>query len=813
MKKSSKHFVVIVLFLLSGLVYAQNPLRQLDLKNVKSDELTDSQIKEYADQAAASGMSEDQLEKMALSKGLPPAELTRLKIRMASAKIPAQQNKPGSLIPQDTLDQRYSSDFKDVNPGKSTGRDSSEDGSHSTEIYGHSIFKNTTLQTFEKASDVKAPDTYVIGIGDEFAISVFGFSYYNEVLKVDAAGFINPNGIGPVNVKGITFEKAKVLIRAKFAGYFDLSNNQLTVSLSYSRIITVNIVGEAFKAGSYKMPAINTAFNALIAVGGPSDIGSVRNIQIKRNGRLVKTFDVYQFLSDAGSKDDYFLENNDYIFIPSATKVVSIQGEVKRPMRYELKPKENLTELLDYAGGITSKAYTRLITLARLSEDGSQKLLLSISLDSLVKNNKTFVLQDGDQIQIGSKSEEMTQFVAIDGAVNIPGKFQWKEGERISDLVKKANGIKYESLLEKAFLVRLKTDLTKEYISINLKDIMEHPGSDSDLRLQKGDMIRVASNRDFSDQLSVDAIGAFRKPNSMTYSEGMTLGDLLFLAGGLKMEADILNIEVSRISFFTDEFKPGESSRVIIKTLQIGKDIKIADDQLSFQLRPFDQVFARVVPDFEYQQNLTVAGEVKYPGIYALENKDERLADMIKRSGGINRFAFPEGATLYRPSLPGGYIVMNLKDAMKNGKSKYNYVLRAGDVVNIPRTIDFIAVRGDVGYLQVINQDQVNAPFVQGKRANYYVKEFSNGFTKTSWRKKTYVVDNNAKVNRTRNFVLFKIYPKVRKGSIVYVIPKPEKVKKTRPADPVDWNRAIESITIKLTGLATLIILFQTIKR
>jgi polysaccharide export outer membrane protein len=809
MKKKLKYLTFIFLLFLAYSSNAQNALNSADLRNIKSDQLTDEQIREYINQASASGMSDEQIERIVVSRGLPPAELSKLKARISSIRTPSMKNTQ-YVVPVDST--RANTEADSMTSFFSRPFTIEALGNQSNEIYGHHLFKNTSLQTFEKASDVKAPDNYLIGLGDEFAISVFGFSYYNEVLKVDGAGFINPSGIGPINVKGITLEKAKKLIKAKFSGYFDFSNNQLAISLAYSRIITVNIIGEVNKAGSYKLPAINTVFNALIAVGGPSEIGSVRNIQLKRNSKVIKTFDVYEFLSNSNTQEDYFMENNDYLFIPAASKVVSITGEVKRPMRYELKPKEGLAELLLFAGGLTSKSYAQLINLSRLSEDGKQKLLLSFSLDSLVKSKKTFMLQDGDEIFISAKSEEMSQFVQIDGTVNMPGRFEFKEGERISDLLKKANGFKFESMLEKAFLIRLKPDLTKEYISINLKSIIDNPNSTENILLQRGDLLRIVSNRDFSDELQVEAIGAFRNPNPLTYSEGMTLGDLLFLAGGLKMEADILNIEVARISFFTDEYKPGESSRIIIKILKVGKDIKIADDQLSFQLRPFDQVFARIVPDFEYQQNLTLVGEVKYPGIYAMENKDERLSDLVKRAGGINRFAFAEGATLYRPSLPGGYIVMNLKDAMKSAKSKYNYVLKAGDVISVPRTIDFIAIRGDVEYLQILNQEQVNAPFVQGKRANYYIKEFANGFTKTSWKKKSYVVDNNAKVNRTKNFLLFKIYPKVKKGSVVYVIPKPEKVKKTRPSDPVDWNRAIENVTIKLTGLATLVILFQTIK-
>lgn len=791
-------------------VFAQLPA---DLKTVNVDKLTDNQIVGYIRESEKSGLSESELERIALQRGMPESEVLKLKQRVAQIKQKTNFNVSlGTVKIDSTSDKEKVDKDKGEKDAKAiTSTPPVQEKMDSNGIWGHQLFKNNNIQFYEKATDVRAPDNYILGIGDELTVSVFGFSYFNEALKVDSRGAINPQGIGPIKVKGMEYGAAQKLIRSKFSQFFDLSNNQLTVTLSYSRVITVNFVGQIVNPGSYKIPALNTAFNAMMVVGGITDIGSVRNIQIRRAGKVVKTLDVYEYVTNPNAKGDFYLEDNDYIYISTADKVVKISGEIRKPMRYELKPKETLQDLVLYAGGLTSMAYTKLVRVTRASEDGSQVQILSISLDSLKANKSSFPLFDGDIIEIGSKSNELKEFVEIEGAVNFPGKFAFVEGERVSDLVKKANGTKFESLLERAYLIRLKTDLTKEYISINIKEILANPKSDKDLLLQKGDMIRIASNRDFTDELKVEAIGAFRKPNSIEYSEGMTLGDLLFIAGGLKMEADILHIEVSRISFFTDEFKPGESSRVIIKVLEVGKDIKIADDQMSFKLSPFDQVFARVVPDFEYQQNFSIIGEVKYPGIYSLESKDEKLSSIIKRSGGLNRFAFPEGATLYRPELEGGYVVMNLKDALKDEKSKFNYVIKAGDVINVPKIIDFIAIRGDVEYLSVIDQEQVNSPYVKGKRANYYIKNFANGYTKTSFKRKTYVVDNNGKVSRTKNFVLFKVYPKVKKGATVYAVTKPAKKKDAEKSAPIDWNKAIADVTIKITGLLTLVILVKTI--
>jgi protein involved in polysaccharide export with SLBB domain len=1009
LKKTS----LLMIFLTAAISsFAQLPA---DVKNIKVDELSDAQIKQYILESEKSGIPEPQQEALALKNGMPASELQKLKDRVArirSAEVgtatPSSVSPGGAdkVIVIDNSKAEQSAPIASPPPppaavAKQEAEPIKEAEMDPTMIYGHHLFKNNNLQFFEKASDVKAPDSYVLGSNDELTISVFGYSYFNEVLKIDAKGAINPTNIGSIMIKGMEYGKAKSLIRSKFSQHFDLTNNQITITLSYSRVINVNFVGEVTKPGSYKIPALNTAFNALIAVGGPSKLGSVRNIQIRRNGNVIKVLDVYEYLNNPNSKQDFYLEDNDYIYISPATKIVSISGVVRRPMLYELKGKENLDDLIRYAGGLKATAYTQLIKVVRIMDDGTQKQILNISLDSLRTNKKTFELKEADYIEIGEKLTEVRQFVGISGAVFRPGSYQFVRGERILDLIKKADGLRKEAKLDKAYLIRTNADKTKDYFPINLavlidekksdttenmlltegdllrvasvldfvdpkkvsiggalrnpgtfdyfkgmkltdlvfigeglkedankkraflvrvnpdftrsflsiniedainfpedttknillergdaltvvsvtdyidktnvstKGLFRNPGSfefykgirlydlillsgglreevnteraflvrtnadftknflpinidevinfpdDStkNLFLERGDALTVVSRKDFIDAMSINAVGLFRKPGTFDFANGMTLSDLIFVAGGLKMEADLLNIEVSRISFFDTSYTPGEPSRVVIKIFQVGKDTKLADDQLNFKLNPYDQVFVRMVPDFELPRNLTINGEVKYPGVYSLTSKDEHLDDLIKRAGGLNRFSFAEGATLYRPQLAGGYVVMNLKSALRNHKSKYNYIVKEGDVITIPRVIDVISIRGDVEYLNVINQEQVNAPYVQGKRANYYIKEFANGFTKTSFKRKTYVVENNSKVNRTRNYVIFKVYPKVKKGSVVYVVTKPvkEKEEARKKAEPVDWSKVIERTTVKITGLITLYLLLRTV--
>jgi protein involved in polysaccharide export with SLBB domain len=616
--------------------------------------------------------------------------------------------------------------------------------------------------------------------------------------------------MGPIFIKGLTFERAKSLVRSKMSQFFDLSNNKLEITLAYSRSITVNIVGEVVKPGSYKLPATNTAFNALILASGPSDIGTLRNIQIRRDGKVIKTLDVYAFLTDPNSKQDFYLEDNDYIVVPSINKLVKLSGEVNRSTQYELIEKDGLTNLLKYAGGLKPNAYKEKVQIIRRSAVGSN--LIDVNLDSLMKVGKDFALMNGDEILVKNTNNEVLNKITIKGAVNFEGDFNLSKNDKVSDLIKKAGGLKAESNINNAHIVRTKQDQTKEYIRLNLKEVIDNSNSNQNIKLQPQDVLTVYSNRDNLDSFKVQVFGSVKKEGVYNYIPGMTLGDALFNAGGLKIEAENLKIEIARLNYFSDNYTDGQDIRVIVEKIKLSaNNFNLTETEAQLILQPFDQIFVRAVPNFELQQNVTLRGEVKYPGVYTLLNKDERIDDLIRRAGGLTKFAFPESATLYRPGLTGGYIVMKLKSALASHTNRYNYVLKAGDTLTIPTVSDYVTIKGTtVEYLTILNKEQVNAPFVEGRRAKFYINEFGNGFTKDSWRKKTYVIQPNAKVNRTKDFIVFKIYPKVTKGSSIYVVNRVKKEKQIqKEGDSFNWNKFIENSMIKLTGVATLFILFN----
>lgn len=803
------------IFLISIQAIAQTPagIDPNNLSTVKVDELSDDQIKMILNQGGANGITLEQGIELAKQRKLPAAEIEKLKLRIASlnaqkpatATTPAITDNPGAIITQ-----KNEVEGKEAEGAIGKVEDKKKEDAVAANIYGQQYFRNGDIKIFDRSIDAKAPGNYVIGVGDEFGISVYGYSYYNEVLKVDSRGAITPAQMGPIFVKGLSFEKAKSLIKAKMNQYFDLKNNTLDVTLAYSRSINVNIVGEVLKPGSYKMPALNTAFNALILAGGPNDIGTLRNIQIRRDGKTIKTLDVYAFLNDPNSKLDFYLEDNDYILVPNLNKLVRISGQVNRTTQYELSDKEGVFNLIKYAGGLKPDAYKEKVQVVRRSALESK--IIDVNLDSLQKLGKDFKLENGDEVIVKSANTDVLNKITIRGAVNFVGDYNLTKNDRVSDLIKKAGGLKLDANLDNAYIVRTKQDQTKDYLRLNLKEVVANVGSTQNITLQALDILTIYSNKDYVEPFGIQVFGSVRIEGKFDFVSGMTLGDALQNAGGLKIEAENLRLEISRLNYFNENYTDGQDVRVIVEKIKLNSNTAFLNEaEAQIKLQPFDQVFVRRVPNFELQQNITLKGEVKYPGVYSLTSKDERIDDVIKRAGGLTKFAFPEAATLYRPTIAGGFIVMNLKSALKSHNNKYNYALREGDEISIPTVNDYVTIQGStVEYLTVLNKTQVNAPFVSGRRAKYYINEFGNGFTKDSWRRKTYVVQPNAKINRTRNFYVFKIYPKVTKGSTIYVVEKIKKEKDLiKEREPFNWNKFIENTTLKVTGIATLFLLFK----
>ncbi|MBT3612148.1 MAG: hypothetical protein HN522_04320 [Flavobacteriales bacterium] len=715
-------------------------------------------------------------------------------------------------------------------------------------IYGQDIFRNNELSFYQKSLDAKAPENYKVGSGDEISISVWGYSEFSESLLVDDRGYITPTSYGRIYVKGLTFKKMRSLLKSKFSSFLDMKNSEIDVTLSYSRVITVNIVGEVYHPGSYAMPAINTAFNALIAAKGPNQLGTVRNIYIKRDGKTVDSLDVYQFLFNPTRSQDIYMQDGDYLFVPPAKHIVEVSGSVNRPYTYEAKPGESVASIIKFAGGYTTNAFTDVITLKRIEYN-------AIRVNDVHKDHTNYtVIQNGDQIIVNTISNRLSNVVSVKGSIGVSGDYEFKQGEHLLDLLNRAKCIDEKTFLDKVYVVRLNEDRTKSHISINLESVINDSSHKDNILLKEYDIIRVLSVDDFDDEFFVSVKGAVRGAGKFEFGNGMTLQDILLQAGGLTQQAEGSRVEVSRIMDYDISSNKLKPRRAVIKTIKIGNDLILSSEAEAFMLQPFDQVFVRENSNYEEPVNIVLMGEVKYPGTYSLLSKNENISSVIKRAGGLTNYAFVDGIKMYRQfkspiinddklNIPNNLLdsiltnaeltsvynlelldierkkskILNLdsimydivyfdmKRAISNPSSKHNLALREGDSIIIPIALDIVQITGE---LNNIEGNSISAPFF-GKRANYYIRNFAGGYSKDNQQSNTLVVHANGVTRKAMNFGLFSISPKVKPGSTIKVISE-HKVKRKKKED-IDYNKHIESVITKITAVMSLWLLIDRV--
>jgi protein involved in polysaccharide export with SLBB domain len=789
------------LFLFLALVIT-TVLSAQDLSGIKVDNLSDAQIRSILAQGQSQGLNIEQGEQLALQMGLSPEEAKKFKARAAglNGAGAANSSASGSLI---TTEVAEKAEIQVQATANSAGEEVGAKAPKApVSTFGQQIFREGDLKIYERSLDAKAPSNYVLGEGDELGVSVFGTSYFQKEYTVDSRGNIAMETWGKINVRGLTFEQVQKLIKARISPYFNMGSNEMTVTLSYSRSITVNIVGDVLHPGSYKMPAVNTAFNALVAAGGPSNSGTLRDIQILRDGKVVQHLDVYAFLLNPNSKSEFYLQDNDYLFVGPAANVVSIQGEITRPMAYELLPTESVESLIQYAGGLTAEAYADRIQIERQAPN-------DITLIEVpAQNFSSTYLKRGDSVRVSKSNGIVRRFVTIDGAVMQPGTYSFEEGMTAKAAILLAGGTLPDVVRSEAYISRLKEDQTMEFIPFNLDLALSGKGP----ALQNKDRINILGVPDFDENMALSIQGAVRDPKTIAFAEGMTLGDVLRLAGGLQPNADYTRVEVNRLNAFGN-YQGGTSREVRTTALitavpqALSKTLDIEDASLEFALQPYDQVIVREIPDFELQNLVFVSGEVQYPGYYALLSKDEKLVSLITRAGGLTAYASAKNASLSRVGYPN--ISMDLNSALSNKASRYNISLVEGDVLDIPRTESLITITGPATKYYLANGElELNAPFVPGRRANQYVSAFALGYAKKANRAGTYLTYENGQYKRALNFGLFRIHPVVKRGATIHtVLRAPKEEKSKREVKPMDWNQVVATLTSAIMGFSTVYVL------
>lgn len=538
-------------------------------------------------------------------------------------------------------------------------------------IYGQKFFRDGTFKLFQKSDEVVAGENYVLGSGDVVQLEVWGFRYWSHSYTVSDIGSIDITGYQKIFVKGLTLKQAKSIIGSRLS--LGSSESSFSVTVTRPRTVSVTILGEVFTPGSYTFPATNNAFNALASMGGPTNIGSVRNIYIKRDGKIRDSLDVYEYFNNAVHQRDVFLQNNDYIIVMPAQNVIAIGGSVRRPGTYELKAGEGILNLLQYAGGAYPNTYMNDVLVTRIKNNTYE--VLSVNLDSLKKKGKDFILNGGENVSFKTVSMDNQYAVLISGAVSVPGTYRVREGMRLSTLIKNANGLTSEAYTDRAYLVRTNKDYTKTYITFSPADILNGKGSAKDLQISDRDSVYIFSATDIRKFNKVSISGAVYKPLTTGYISGLKLGELLFMAGGIKSDADGERGYIIRTN---DEFQkqmiPFRPSQVMEK-----------GDMFDFEILPKDEVTIYSKSAFLRSYNIEVQGAVKSPRI--IDYADNiKVSDIVNMAGGLEASAYPKRALIISENIATGVKTaktVNLEKVMLNPGSAGDLLLGKNDVLRI----------------------------------------------------------------------------------------------------------------------------------
>ena len=683
--------------------------------------MSDKAVIEYAKNGVNQGKSQKQLYQELLLKGVTKDQMLRIK-----EEYERQQAKTNEVRAEQKADTQR------VNPEK---RDDSEKAQNNNmreaapvgniKVFGRDIFNNSNL-TFEPSLNIATPVDYRLGPGDQLVIEVWGASQANITQKVTPDGYITIPDVGPIQVNGLTVQAASNKIRAKLSKIYsgmgttnvDLSTD-VKVSLGQIRTIQVNIMGEVAQPGTYALSSFSTVFHALYKAGGISQLGSLRNIKVVRGGRTVATVDVYDYILHGRSHSDIRLQEGDVILASPYDALVLVKGKIKRPMYYEMKRTESIRTLIDYAGGFTNDAYTSAVTVER--NDEKERTICSV--DDM--NYGVFKVKDGDVVSVGAILDRYNNRIEIKGAVYRPGFYELgKEISTVRDLITKADGLLEDAFTNRAVLHRENLDKTLEIISVNVKGVLD--GTEPDITLQRNDVLFIPSKYDLEAKGTVEISGEVYSPGIFPYAENTKLEDLIIMAGGLTESASKVRVDIARrLNDPNSTKKQKEISKMFSFAV---KDGFVVEGDPGFILEPYDQVFVRRSPGYTPKVNVSITGEVEFEGSYALNERNERLSDLIAHAGGLTGFAYLKGARLERqlteeeylqakelltmvasnnqisgndsiiiPAVSRTYTVaIDLEKIMSNPHSSLDPVLQDGDAVIIPQLMTTVQVTGSV---------------------------------------------------------------------------------------------------------------------
>ncbi len=769
-----------------------------------SAQMSDQAVIEYAKQAQAAGKDKDTIIKELLMKGVTKEQAERIRksltgkgsdgnvsssgigaVNQTRTEVNTGRNNRPSSNNRNNRDNRYNRDDRDnrYNRYNRDDRDNYDDyedfGDYNNQdyrddwneirsnIYGHDIFSSKEL-SFEPNQNLATPADYRLGPGDSVFINIFGESEDNITATISPEGSIILSQIGPVYLNGLTVEEANNRLRRIFAQrYAGFENNQSDVNLALGdvRSIMVNVMGEVDVPGTYRMSPFASVFSALYNAGGVSDLGSIRNVKVMRGGKEVTSVDLYEYIFNGKTSNNIRLQEGDIIVVPAAERLVEIVGEVKRPKFYEMQPEESVADLLRYAGGFTGSASSGNLVVERFN--GVDKDRMNVATADF----DTFTLRDGDVVTIGITNDRLQNGVTISGSVLRPGEYALDSNvSTVADLIKVADGLLENAFVTRGILYRYDDNHDLEVLSVDIEGILN--GTSPDISLRRDDQLIIFDRGDIFDYGTLTIQGLVNAPGNYPYAAEATIDDLILMAGGLQQGASLSRVDVARRVIDPFSLKP---TNEIAKTYQFAlKEGYVMNPDSSFRLQPYDVVTVRRSPGYEPQQFVTVNGEVLFSGQYALQKRNERLSDLIRRTGGLTESAFAKGASLRRRlteeellaqqemkrlatskqnstdsisidmlDISAVYTVgIDLEKALANPGSTYDITLRANDVITIPELISTVSISGDVLFPNTVT-------YVPGKKFKYYVEQ-AGGFGEKARKNSCYIVYMNGEVAKAK---------------------------------------------------------------
>ena len=730
-------------------------------------QMSDDAVYNYVEDGLASGKSQETIIKELATRGVTKAQAERIKKRL--------EDMHGAT---DAVRSVSASDTRSRKPGQSLDITVIEEEMptasvvtttpavpDSLQVFGRNIFNNRNL-SFAPNENLATPENYKLGPGDEVIIDIWGTNQNTIRQTISPDGFINIEGIGLVYLTGMKVKEADSYMRRQLNKIYSVdgegAQSEIKLTLGAIRTIQVNVMGEVAAPGTYFLSSLSTVYHALYRAGGFSDLGSVRDIELIRDGKKKADIDIYDFIIKGQSSEDVTLQEGDIILVPTYESLVSAYGKVKRPMIYEMKEGETVKDLIAYAGGFTGNAYKGNVNLER--KNGREYQVLTVMEDEY----PSFAVMDGDVMTVGTMIDRYENRLEIKGAVYRPGTYQYSDRIRtVKQLVAIADGLKGDAFTNRAIIQRELPDYTIETVSFDLKKVLS--GEAPDVELKPNDILTISSIHELEDVGFITVYGEVATPGSFVFAKNTTLEDIIMQAGGLLESASTVKVDVSR------RLKDSHATEATdtlsrLYTFEI-KDGFVVDGDADFILEPYDNVYVRRSPSYNIQNHVRVEGEILFPGTYALAQKNSRLSDLVKQAGGASEWAYVKGSRLSRRMTPEEklrmqstldmldntrdsldasklniaetYVVgIDLEAALANPGGDADIPLRDGDVLLIPELLNIVKISGNVLYPNVVSYN-----------SNMTVKDYiqmAGGYGFDAKRSRAYVVYLNGTVTKAK---------------------------------------------------------------